>query len=347
MGRDAIPKIRGCRQWHSSTGRDIMRRFQHKPVAILVAVLMGTAIFWLNEVVAQQDIARSAFELRPGVIVHPQLGLVYAMSGERGINAVDLANGSQRWSTNLAAKPLALVGDLLIGQVEPSGAGTTLQIVTLNTRQQGQRVVTGSIELPAGVRASIGETVSSSFVATARGYADDVLVSWEYSERYVKGIDPEDSVVAVRDTLGVLRMNPSSGTMAPVRPQDVPPARAPRSPDLSVAERLPGVPSRQYLSADGRHVLVSERIADDRTWDKYRWTIYERSTARRVGEVRSHLSLAPFFVHDSLLIYETGPYLRHGEAPEPPKLRAVSLDSGQEAWSTEIRDTVYRGPFRP
>jgi hypothetical protein len=110
------------------------------------------------------------------------------------------------------------------------------------------------------------------------------------------------------------------------------------------------VPEPQILSADGGHVLASERVADDSVWEKYLWTIYDRSTGEPIGEFRTFRSLAPFFVSDSMVIYETPPAARQVQGnliEEPLKIRAVNLPTGKEVWSREVRDTTYRGPFPP
>jgi hypothetical protein len=145
-------------------------------------------------------------------------------------------------------------------------------------------------------------------------------------------------------------MDLSSGEISSLKTGEVRVALAPRVPDIPVAERLADVSGDQFLSADGRHVLSSKRIANDSVWEKYRWTIYDRGTGERVGEFRNHLPLAPFFVLDSQVIYETGPYLRQTKkrlVDEPLKIRAVDLQKGQELWSRQVRDTIYRGPFPP
>ena len=82
---------------------------------------------------------------------------------------------------------------------------------------------------------------------------------------------------------------------------------------------------------DGRHVLASQRVADDRVWEKYLWTVYERSNGRRLGEFRAHNAFNLFVVRNSLVIFETTPFARLGSPEEPAKLRAISLGNGREA----------------
>ena len=143
-------------------------------------------------------------------------------------------------------------------------------------------------------------------------------------------------------------MNLSSGAMSVPEIEEAPVAFGPQAAELAVGERLSQVPGVQFPSADGRHVLTSQRIADDSVWEKYRWTIYDRDTGERVGAFNSHLRLASFFVLGTQAIYETGPFVRRTESglvDEPLKIRAVDLRTGQELWSREVRDTAYRGPY--
>jgi hypothetical protein len=112
-------------------------------------------------------------------------------------------------------------------------------------------------------------------------------------------------------------------------------------------QRVAGLPPSQYLSADGRHVLVSERVGDSRVWDRFRLTIVERASGQRVGEFKSHLAHVPFFVNGAQVVYETGPYSRrvgNDVITEPLKLRATDLQTGQELWNRPIRDTAIRNP---
>jgi hypothetical protein len=327
---------------------------------LTAAVLM---LPWSFSSAAQENTTTSVFQLRPGVIVDLDRHLIYIMSGEGGIDAVDLARGTRAWSTKQAAKPLALAGRLLICQAEPPSGGNELQIVALDTEQLGKLVVTGTTKLPADVNVSIDETLTYSFVASARVSGAAAFISWAHSKRLIRGIPPgfpevgekvplEHAVIAPSVASGTFRMDLSTGVMSPVKPEEVPVAvaAASRPPDLSPTERLAHIEGLQFRSANGRHVLNSQRIADDSVWEKYRWTIYDRGTGERVGEFRTHLSFAPFFIFDSQIIYETGPYVRRtekGAVDEPLKIRAVDLRTGQELWTWQVRDTTFRGPFPP
>ena len=236
---------------------------------------------WSYQSAAQEQPTMSAFELLPGVIVAPDRSMAYIMSPEGGIDAVELAEGTVVWSTVQAAKPLALAGKFLIGQAEPSDAGNELEIVTLDTQQRGQRVVAGTMGLPAGVQVSIDKTLNSSFVASARAMAGEALVSWQAIKRpEIRGIPPgveetfglETPLVlapaVALPTSGSFQMDLSSGATSTVQVLEAPVTVVARAAELPVAERLPQVPGDQFVSVDGGHVLTCQRIDDDRGWEQ-------------------------------------------------------------------------------
>ena len=303
---------------------------------------------------ALQGQQETAVTLRPGILVQPSRGVAYVMTPDGGIAAVDLAKGEMRWTTREAAKPLALVGNLLVAQVEPKAAASRLELVSLDTQARGARVARAVSELPSGVRVSIGETLQGTFSTDARASGTDVIVNWSFVRVPRKGmLDEEDKGAAAprglnqppQITRGAVRMQVATGALSQLDPAT--PAAPPHRWVLRPAEKMADVPPTQYESADSRYVLASEVIGDDTVWQKYRWTVYERSTGRKVGEYRTHVSFTPFIVSDSLLIYETTPYTLRGASEEPAKVRAVGLESGQQVWSVQVREIVYRGPFPP
>jgi hypothetical protein len=315
-------------------------------IAFLCFALMSVAAS------AQQRIA-----LREGIVVDPTQPVAYVMTPQRGVAAVDMRTGATLWTSNAAAKPLAISGNRLVSQVEPNSATNRLELVALDV-QRGERAVGNATDLPAGVRVSVGETLAGTFMSTARTESGSVVVTWSYLPRVVSGMSPEagretDRVTAsvprrVGPIIGGVRMNPMTGAMTRIATQAMIPAAsstiAGRATNEIIATPLKGT---QYESADGRHVLLSERVADDREWEKYRWTVFERQTGRKIGETRSHVSFAPFVVRDLTLVFQTTPYRLGKNEEQPARLRGVSLDSGRETWSVPVREVVYRGPMPP
>ena len=334
-----------------------MFRIRHRSVVFLILALTACS--------AQRPLSRPAkaqdarvFELRDGVIIDTGSNLAYLMNTKGGIDAIELAKGTNVWSTDLAAKPLALIGNLLICQAEPQRLPNELKIVALNVFERLQPVFNDSINLPDGVQVSIDQMINSWFMTYARVYDGDVLVSWEYSFHAIKGEASLDSIPDSQPSLtptselprtikGTVRIDISSRTVISVKAEEVPIGLVRRPPDLDERERLSGVKGQQFIAADSGHVLNSERVADDRVWNKHRWTIYDRSSSKQIAEIRNYQSYAPFVILGSKIIYESNPYFRRGLGHEPLKIRAVDLQTGQELWGWDIRDTAYRGPYFP
>jgi hypothetical protein len=338
-----------------------------KAAACLAALAVAGAALLPARAAAQKDNPADGVELRPGLLVHPTLNVAYVMTPE-GVAAVDVTTGAKQWTTAAAAKPLTLAGDLLVTQVEPKTAVSNLELLALNVRQRGAPVVRGMTQLPGRVRVSIGESLFGTFALDARAAAGAVLLDWSFEPALLRGrdesvderrkaADDDDRRKAADVRLlksqeteaGTLRLDLASGR---VTRQEATPLLRQKSlmiqPRADVPEaKIAGAPPAQFESADGRHVLASERVDDDRVWDKYQWTIYERSSGRRLGQFRTHLSFTPFVVRGPLVIFETTPFARRGAAEEPAKLRAVSLETGREVWAVEVREIVYRGPYPP
>ena len=330
----------------------------------------------------------ASFELSPGVVIDPDRSEAYVMHPEGGIAAVDLAAGNDLWRSREAAKPLTVAADALVSQAEEPGPANALKIVTLNTRTGGQRMVESLVPLPPNVYPTIAQAPHRSFTAHAVPEAGEATLSWEFTEEPLRGMPPGPlqvlpgeapaAVSAIAEAAddaaaptvfaapvepgahpevlrGAVRIDLSSGTVAPaISPHFAPAAAAApvgqTSPDLASDAALADVPKPQFLSADGNHILSSKRIADDPEWDKYLWTVYDRSTGARVGEFRTHIRYGPFFVKDGRAIYQMPPHARRtaaGFVESPPQIEAVDLASGARVWSHAVRDTVDRGPRPP
>ena len=68
----------------------------------------------------------SALELQPGVVVDAELGLIFLMNPEGGIDAVQLLDGNVKWHSDHGDRPLVVVGDRLLSQVGVREAGRNL-----------------------------------------------------------------------------------------------------------------------------------------------------------------------------------------------------------------------------
>ena len=345
-------------------------------VHVLVLVFALTLLLPLAAARGQAPV--NSFELRPGVVVSLDKNEAYVMKPEGGIAAVGLAQGNELWRSAEAAKPLTVSGDLLVSQAEPKAGESTLRIVTLDTSAGGRPEVQQDVELPKGVNAMIGESLNRSFKAVARVVTGEAAVVWEYAERPQRGarlgqevLPDESAPVPGRDepggrravketkeerrkmkvTTGSFRLNLKSGEVSGKRlGASGAEQRALRAAQAAAPASVPGVPEPQFRSADGKHVMHPEQVADDTAWDKYVWTIYDAANGERLGQVKSHVRYAPFFVTGTLLVTVSGPALRQteqGAVAEPLQIKALDLTTGEVAWTQPIRDTVNRLPPPP
>jgi len=324
-----------------------------------------------------------SFQLSPGVVIDPDRGEAFVMDPGGDIVAVDLTNGSELWRSEKAAKPLTVSGDILLGQAEKPGPANALKIVALSTSRRGEPVTESLVPLPPNVHPMIDQAANRSFTTRAHPQAGEATLAWEFVERPLRGMAPGPLQVLPGETppmistmgvppgpaiattalpsvqpvimRGEVRINLSSGVVAPALAPHLAsaatmPPSGPAVPSVPSGTSIAGVPEPQFLSVDGRHILNSERIADDPEWDKYQWTLYDRGTGARAGAFRAHLRYAPFFVADSRAIYQTPPYARKLGAQlveEPPQIRAMDLVNGSQLWSHALRDTTDRRPRPP
>jgi hypothetical protein len=316
---------------------------------------------------AQQPPGAGAVELRPGVVIDATRRIAYVMNPRGGIDAVRLARGQLVWHSNEAAHPLAAAGGVLVAQVEVPNAGNELRLRTLDASSGRTRRAMTHV-LPGGTRATVVGTAEGAFLVQATATPTEATLLWEFEAGPLQGVrpgaldvdappdaraaasvqqQPLQAQSAIQPASGVVRIELQSGRTS-AAPQDQKVAMTARTLEAAPEVRIAAVTGQQFVSADGRHVLASERIGDDSVWDRYRWTVFERGTGRRVGAVTDYRSHAPFIVDGDVIYYETGPFERRTDAgmvSEPLRLRAVNLSTSAVVWTRDIRDTTYRGPL--
>jgi outer membrane protein assembly factor BamB len=313
-----------------------------------------TCFFLVPAFVSAQGKSTAGVSLRPGIIFDLNDNVAYVMTPE-GVMAIDIQSGAKRWTSSAATKPLALVGNLLVSQVEPKTVGSSLEVVVLNTQERGAVTVRSTTLLPSDVRVSTGQTLEGTFLLEAQPTPGNVVLIWNFQRLPIRGMveDPDDTETtapgqrrAVQSISGgAFEMNLATGA---VTRTDISSRSAMKTREwiLNANEKIARAGAVQYESSDGNHVLSSERVANDAVFQKYLWTIFDRTSGNRLGEFRSHLSFSPFVVRGLTVFYETTPYIHAGKA-EPAKLRAVNLGTGQESWSVEVRELAFRGAYPP
>lgn len=226
--------------------------FGLNPVCLLVmtAAIAGSAL-------AQR--ADAAFELQSGVVIDKDSGIAFVMSTKGGSDALDIASGEILWHSNRAGRPLAVIDDKLVAQVESTQAGR-LELAVFEL-VSGALLKTATTMLPADMVASISDGMGSSFRSWAEVQGGQLAIGWEASTKEIKGTG---SGSLQRSTDAAL-LDLSSGSL---NPSSAMPARPQRDKEMQSSNRLAAASGRQFLSSDGQHILASELLPD--RWG-YRW----------------------------------------------------------------------------
>jgi len=298
--------------------------------------------------------AAQAASLRDGVVVDAARSIAYVMHPKGGIQAIDLQRGTSLWRSTEGERPLALSGNLLVAQAKPGQSGE-LRVVALDVRQQGAVSAKAHLPMPAGIRADVSEGLQQEFQVTASPTRQGIVVAWEAQELpglpgreneerdRRPGVETKAAGRAERaeadSAQGAALFDLRAGRLSPV-------AEAKAAIQRNVVVSLPSAgPDRLFASADGRHVLASRPVEGD---TDYLWKISDAATGAVLGTFRSDVSMSPFTVAGTRLIYVAQPGLRlEGSkmVEEPLRLRALDVATGRELWSRDIRDTAFRGPF--
>jgi len=328
------------------------------PPLLAILLLPGAA---LGQTRSMRPAAPGGATLHEGVVISPQHGFAYLMR-RGGIDAVDLASGAVRWRSDKAAKPLALVGDRLIAQT--GRGGNALDLVDLDARSGAARESV-RIPLPDGVAATLVDTPAGSFRVRAEAAGSELVVRWEatgvavaaqgYMPAASEGLAPSLDGQGTNVVAGEAVLDLASSSLALKagpeirRTQSASMARAALE-ELS-APAVAGAEGRQMLSADGRHVLVTERVdVAEHPLQRHRWTLYERDSGTRLGSVPALVSATPFLVVGTTLYHPAPAHaVRQNNrfVEQPAVLRAVNLKTGAEMWKASVLETAFRGPFPP
>ncbi|MEO1084373.1 MAG: hypothetical protein AAFY88_09030, partial [Acidobacteriota bacterium] len=304
-----------------------------KTLSLLLAVAAAPAFAYTPPSQQQLDASAESFQLRDGVVADPARAAVYAMT-ELGVEAIDVQRGETLWRSDAAARPVGLYGDQLVTLVDPDGPGQ-LNFALLDVRT-GEKLAALTGALPDGVVATVDDGPGRSF-QSGQNVAGGAFFRWTYRTQPLIGAPVVAGEVGLSAQMldGVIRLDPAKGLVLTVAPGDAPTA-APFRFDVAAGDRLAGVEGRQFRDRNDRHVLASEKIAGSDGFNRYRWTLHDRSTGA-LGSVDRPVSAAAFFVAGATLVHEAGPVLRRLETGdfEARGLRLVAADlrTGGELWS--------------
>jgi hypothetical protein len=327
------------------------------PSLLALLLALGTAITVVAQPRAVRSDADQGAALVDGVVVAPSHGLAFVMRPGSRLEAVDLASGAVRWRSDAGAKPLAVVEGRLVAQAESRTAGA-LALVVFDAGSGAVRE-SARLPLPEGVQATLVDTPAGSFRARAERTDSQLRLRWQAAATSAEGVaqgylpaSSEGLTPAVEGGEAVVDFSQSQLRVTTAPSSSGASGASPMRPLLEEL-RAPAVAGggRQWLSADGRHVLVSEPApVNGFTLDRHRWTVYERASGERLGSVAAPVAAMPFLVVGGTLYHATPAHaaLREGRMVEQSTtLKAVDLASGTERWTMAVAETSFRGPFPP
>ncbi|MEM8996838.1 MAG: hypothetical protein AAGF23_18780 [Acidobacteriota bacterium] len=318
-----------------------------RTLSLLLVLAAAPAFAYTPPSQQQIDASSESFQLRDGVVADPARSAIYVMT-ELGVEAIDIERGEILWRHDAAARPVGLYGDQLVVLVTPDGpAQLALALLDVGT---GEKLAAISGALPEGVLATVEDGPGRSFQG-GQNVAGGAFFRWVYRSRPLIGapVVAGEIGAAEQTSEGAFRLDPVNGLALAVEPDDAP-TSAPFRFDLAAGDRLTGVEGRQFRDRGDRHVLASRKIDGSDGFNRYRWTLHDRS-AVTLGSVDRPVSTAMFFVAGTTLVHEAGPVLRRLDTGDfearGPHLVAADLRTGRELWSVDLRDTTYRGVMPP
>ncbi|MEM8962488.1 MAG: hypothetical protein AAGD38_13475 [Acidobacteriota bacterium] len=290
--------------------------------------------------------------LGDGVVVDTERATAYTMNLSGGIDAVDLASGNTLWTSDVAARPIAMTDRGLLAQAQPSAAGELALRVIDPT---GVAVASHAVALRGGVWATVQDSNKVSFRISAVPGDGAVSLNWTSSVSNLEGAlqSPEDGLAPgdlVPDTRangftrqeGSLELDLASGAISnAIATRNATPVALSEGQFVTTREA-----GRQFLSADGQHVMVSKLVS---LIEGYQWTIYTRG-GERLGELQHRFSAAPFVVIDGTIVFRSEPFgARIGDeiVEELLAVRGVALGTGASLFTRNIGTAQFQGEYAP
>jgi hypothetical protein len=284
--------------------------------------------------------AQAADTLQSGVLIDRNTQRVLLMSPDSAVEQVAISSGQTEWTSRDGAMPVALEGERVL--VLRDGAERGKLGYAMLKASDGSLISRASVDLPTPARGLVEERMGEQFKLTAE--ADGLR--WLHTRQQMQGalMQVDGSKGGEKSTQstehrGALAIDWNQGKLAPI------PESSMKSSADSAAEvgKPTATGPRTFRSVSDAYRLQSERMSDGR----YRWQLSD-AAGTRLGEFISDYSYRPFDVVDGRLLYVTTPKISivDGKSKiDMPTLVAVDLGSGKVAWTREVRDPKYRGPY--
>ncbi len=322
-------------------------RIQHltlRPGGCLFLIGILTSCLLAGTLFAQTRETADAGQLRPGVVFDVDSALVVLMQPDGRSEAVQIADGKTVWVSDAAGKPLIIVQDRVFAQSEAENGILSLTILDLTSGAPVGRV---QAKLPEGVVALIDDQIDSRFEIEARATVDGILLQWTQTVQPIAAVERLQKKAVT--TQGIVRIDQGGETIEPLEGDQLLALFQDPPPNLIDNERIKGE-GVQFRSAAGNAILMTEQIADNRTWEKYRWSIFDPTDGALIGTFDDFQRYSRFAVFGRVLLQEVAPNVRisgQDAISNPLSVRGIDLAGGTEIWSRQIRDTTYRGPLPP
>jgi len=278
----------------------------------------------------------SAVPLTEVVIVDVENNAIYMQSQNGSLKALTLDGGQMLWESNLIMKPIKVVDDTLMVQLNPQVKGQ-LKLAYLAIKE-GTINSTFNVSIPNTVNAVIGQKMEESFLLRLD---DKDELYWKYSQ-HNSGAELTGENIKIQ--YGQLDFNAQNKTLqnSVSTSLDFPKVN-------KLTSLLTGVTGRQIFSENEQHILV---VNNDKTAKNgyYSWQFYDVSGAKLV-DFNSHQGYSPFIIVDNYLVYTQSArstLLSNNEVLNlPSSLIVYGLIKKQVIWTDAIYEKNYRGIVAP
>lgn len=158
--------------------------------------------------------AKGSEMLVPGIIADDDA--LFMMNDRGGIDALSAATGNILWSSNAAAKPLAIQNNLLVCQKNATKAGV-LEVVLLQ-KSSGQEQSQLSISIPSQVWAVVDDQLGRTFVARGGQREGQVFLAWNHRFQKIGGMARAEGPPPPQITNAAHRLNLSTNAYEAAEP---------------------------------------------------------------------------------------------------------------------------------
>lgn len=281
--------------------------------------------------------------LSESVIIDDANQSIYILSPEQELEAIDPLKGTVKWRESSPLRPITIMDGSLVCQVLDADGASPLSLAVIESK-------TGKTTERASARLS--DKLSTSYMRenpgklTLQPYERNgtTYIAWMYRPVIRQGIyreGNENSILSGQLELG------SQGDFIRSETDNAAPPAAGKSILASGSSRIPEGKGQQFISRDGRHVLVSDKISNDNLGNPYRWSLYEAGNPQVIGTLNAKASYASFCVRDGILIFVENAYeiFDKGETTSVPRqLVGYDLRAGRRQWTRPLFDDTFRGP---